>query len=243
VSPRGHLLVAGVVWVVLSAIGVLLVIGMQIIPVIASKEAVTENEAFVVLTAVSVPVLMLVVVALVYSALRFRAGDEATDGPPVHGHTGLQAAWVGISLVMVLGLFVYGTVGLMAIRGAQTADFEVKVSAEQWAWHYEYPASGARADELHIPVNRRTHIALASGDVIHSFWVPALGVKQDAVPGHPTEIYVTATEVGTYPGMCAELCGLGHTTMTTTVVVSDAATLEAWLRDAARDHGPEPSPK
>ena len=237
-SPRGHLVVAGIVWIILSAIGAVLVMGMQIIPVIASTEAEIEDDAFVLLTAVSVPVLMFVVVALVYSALRFRARDETTDGPPVHGHRGFQAAWVAISFVMVLGLFVYGTVGLIAIRGAQSADFEVKVSAEQWAWHYEYPATGAKADELHIPVNRRVHLLITSADVIHSFWVPALGVKQDAVPGHPTEIYVTATDLGTYPAMCAELCGLGHTTMTTTVVVSDNASLDDWLR-----HPPPPQPK
>jgi cytochrome c oxidase subunit II len=243
VSPRRHLVLASAAWIVLSVIGVMVVTGMQIIPVIASQEAVIENEAFVLLAAVSVPVLMLVVVGLGYSALRFRATDETTDGPPVHGHRGLQAAWLGISLLMVLGLFVYGAVGLVAIRGAQTADFEVEVSAEQWAWHFDYPASGARSDELHVPVGHRVHILITSTDVIHSFWVPALGVKQDAVPGHPTQIYVTPTVAGTYPAMCAELCGLGHTTMTTTVVVSDAATLEAWLRDASRGHGPEPSPK
>jgi cytochrome c oxidase subunit 2 len=237
VTPRRHLLIAGVAWVVLSVIGIALVMGMQIIPVIASNEAAIEDEAFVVLLAVSVPVLMLVVVGLAYSALRFRATDATTDGPPVHGHTGFQAAWVAISLVMVLGLFAYGTVGLIAIRGAQTADFEVQVKAEQWAWHYEYPATGVRADELHIPVNRRVHLVITSNDVIHSFWVPALGVKQDAVPGRPTEIYVTATGVGTYPAVCAELCGLGHTTMTTTVVVSDDASLDDWLR-----HPPPPPP-
>jgi cytochrome c oxidase subunit 2 len=243
VSPGRHLALASAVWVVLSVLGVMVVMGMQIIPVIASQEATIENEAFVLLTAVSVPVLMLVVVGLGYSALRFRATDETTDGPPVHGHRGLQAAWVGVSLLMVLGLFVYGAVGLVAIRGAQAADFEVRVSAEQWAWHYDYPGSGARSDELHIPIDRRVHLVISSTDVIHSFWVPALGVKQDAVPGHPTEIYVTPTEAGTYPAICAELCGLGHTTMTTTVVVSDATTLEAWLRDASRGQGAEPSPK
>lgn len=236
-TPRRHLLIAGLAWLVLSTIGVVLVMGMQIIPVIASHEAEIEDDAFVLLTAVSVPVLMFVVVGLAYSALRFRATDETTDGPPVHGHAGFQAAWVAISFVMVLGLFAYGTIGLIAIRGAQSADFEVLVSAEQWAWHYEYPSTGVKADELHIPVNRRVHLVINSTDVIHSFWVPALGVKQDAVPGHPTEIYVTATNVGTYPAICAELCGLGHTTMMTTVVISDDATLDVWLSQA-----PAPTP-
>jgi cytochrome c oxidase subunit 2 len=217
------------VWVVLSVLGVVLVAGLQIIPVIASREAEIENGAFVVLTAASVPVLMFVVVGLVYSALRFRASDEVADGPPIHGHARFQAAWVGTSVLLVLGLFAYGALGLVAIRGAQTADFEVNVSSEQWAWHFEYPATGVASDQLHIPVDRRVHLTITSSDVIHSFWVPAFGIKQDAVPGRPTQVYVTATHSGVYPGMCAELCGLGHTGMTTTTVVSDQATLDAWL--------------
>jgi len=98
VSPRRHLLTAGAVWVVLSILGIVVVAGLQIIPVIASREAAIENQAFVLLTAVSVPVLMLVVVGLVYAALRFRApggtvggssggmADVIVDGPPIHSH-------------------------------------------------------------------------------------------------------------------------------------------------------------
>ena len=228
-TPRRHLLTAGAVWVVLSVIGVIVVTGIQIIPVIASREAAIENSAFVVLTAASVPVLMLVVVALAYTALRFRATNETVDGPPIHGHTRFQGVWLGISLILVLFLFIYGAVGLVEIRGAQTADFEVQVQAEQWAWHFEYADKNIHVAELHIPVDRRVHLIIRSDDVIHSFWVPAFGVKQDAVPGRPTQIYLTATKTGTFPGMCAELCGLGHTGMTTTVVVSDQAALDAWL--------------
>jgi cytochrome c oxidase subunit 2 len=238
VTPRRHLLTAGVAWVVLSVVGAVLVAGLQIIPEIASREAAIENRAFVLLTAASVPVLMLVVVAIVYSAIRFRATDEMVDGPPIHGHVGVQAIWLGASLALVLGLFAYGSIGLIDIRGAQSADFEVEITAEQWAWHYVYPASGVKSDELHIPVDRRVHLKITSIDVIHSFWVPAFGVKQDAVPGRPTDIYLTTTHTGTYAGMCSELCGLGHTTMTTTAVVSNQADLDTWLSQAGQ---PSPS--
>lgn len=220
---------AGAVWVVLSVLGVALVTRMQIMPTIASREAAIQNDAFVMLTGASVPVLMFVVVGLVYSAVRFRATDEIVDGPPIHGHLRFQGVWIGTSLALVVFLFVYGSVGLVEIRGAQSADFEVNVSAEQWAWHFEYPATGVRSNELHIPVDRRVHLRITSIDVIHSLWVPAFGVKQDAVPGRPTDIYMTATRTGSFPGLCSELCGLGHTTMTTTAVVSDQADLDAWL--------------
>jgi len=82
-----------------------------------------------------------------------------------------------------------------------------------------------------------------SDDVIHSFWVPAFGIKQDAVPGRTTQIYVTATVAGTYPGLCAELCGFGHTDMRFTTVVSDRAALEAWLRQSTPSSaGSQPPP-
>jgi cytochrome c oxidase subunit 2 len=229
-SPRGHFWIAVAAWAVLSVVGVALVAGIQIIPVIATREAVIENSAFVLLTILSVPVLLFVVVGLVYSAVRFRAnGDDEDDGPPIHGHRGFQTVWLGISFVLVIGLFGYGAVGLVDIRGAQNSDFEVQVHGEQWAWHFDYPSAGVTSKELHIPVGKRVHLVINSSDVIHSFWVPAFGIKQDAVPGRPTQVYLTATVAGTYPGLCAELCGFGHTDMHLTAVVSEQADLAAWL--------------
>ena len=227
-TPRRHLLIAAAIWAATSLAGVALIARVQIIPVIASKEATVENAAFVLLTLLSVPVLMFVVVGILYSAVRFRANGAAGDGPPIHGHRGLQAGWLVVSFALVLGLFAYGAFGLIEIRGEQASEFTVKVSGEQWKWHFEYP-SGVAADELHIPVGKRVHLVITSTDVIHAFWVPAFGIKQDAVPGRQTNVYLTATVAGTYPGLCAELCGLGHTDMHLTAVVSEDAELAAWL--------------
>jgi len=229
-SPGRHALVAVLAWAVLSAIGVFLVLGMQIMPQIASHEAEIENNAFVLLTAVSVPVLMFVVVGIVYSALYFRAGPDTADGPPTQASSRLQAAWLIVTTLMVIGLFVYGTFGLIEIRGAQESTFEVEVHAKQWSWEFDYDDAGFAANELHIPVDQRVHLIINSNDAIHSLWLPALGIKQDAVPGRPTEAYVTATQLGTYNVLCAELCGFGHTIMTSSVVVSTQAELDAWMQ-------------
>ncbi len=228
-SDRRHLLTAGLIWAVLSAVSMVLMAGIQVLPQIASKEAVIEDRTFVLLTVVSMPVLWFVVVGMAYSALRFRApAGDASDGPPMHGHTGTQAVWLGITLVMVLGLFVYGAIGLVEIRGAQQSDFEVHVKGQQWEWHFTYP-NGATSTELHVPLDKRVHLLIESDDVIHSLWLPALGVKQDAVPGRVTQAYTTPTVTGTYPGRCAELCGLGHTDMLLTFVVSQQQDLDVWL--------------
>ena len=240
-TPRRHLWIAGAIWAVLSILGAALVAGIQILPVIASREAEIEDSAFVLLTVLSVPVLMFVVVGLAYSALRFRANGDEEDGPPIHEHRAIQVVWLVVSFVLVIGLFAYGAVGLVDIRGAQAADFEVQVLGEQWKWSFKYP-SGVISKELHIPVGERVHLVINSKDVIHSFWVPAFGIKQDAVPGRPTQIYVTATVAGTYPGLCAELCGTGHTGMHLSVVVSEPGDLEAWLSSQPKGPPGEPPP-
>jgi len=231
VSSGRHALIAIAAWFILSVIGILLIIGQQIMPAIASHEAEVENHAFVVLTAVSVPVLMFVVVGMAYTALRFRARDGADDAPAIHGHPGLQIGWVVVTTIMVVALFIYGAFGLVEIRGAQQADYEILVHGKQWQWSFDYPAAHRTSKELYVPVGQRVHLVIDSNDAIHSLWLPSLGVKQDAVPGRPTEAYLTPTEEGTYSVMCAELCGYGHTVMTTTVTVASQSELDNWLAD------------
>jgi cytochrome c oxidase subunit 2 len=231
VSARSHFLIVGVIWAVLSAIGIALVVGLQIIPVIASQEAEIENAAFVVLTAASVPVLLLVVVPALYAAIRFRArGDEPdADGPPIHGHPRFELAWVALSFAAVLGLAVYGSIGLLEIRGGTDATVEVRAVASQWSWKFEYPDLGVESKELTLPVGQRAHITIVAKDVVHAFSVPAFGVKKDAVPGRETYIYVTPTFTGEYSAQCAEMCGLGHTRMVAGVRVLEGPEFEAWV--------------
>jgi len=229
VSPRRHLGIAIAIWAVLSVVGIAAVAGMQALPIVASKEARVVNGAFVVLTVVSVPVLMFVVVAIAYSAIRFRAGGDDAEGPAIHGHGALEVGWVVVTLAMVIGLAAFGTIGLLEIRGDQRADLEVRASATQWAWAFDYPDLGVRSKELILPVGERIHVTIVSDDVVHSFSVPAFGIKQDAVPGRVTQLYVTPTATGTYGVQCAELCGLGHTKMVTGVTVMETAEFETWV--------------
>ncbi|TAJ34962.1 MAG: cytochrome c oxidase subunit II, partial [Nitrospirae bacterium] len=160
----------------------------------------------------------------------FRAGDDDGDGPPIHGHRRLEAGWVLGTFVMVVGLAAYGTAGLLEIRGEQHADLEVRADAKQWQWEFDYPDLGIASSELVLPVDRRIHITIISEDVVHSFSVPAFGVKQDAVPGRETQIYVTPNLIGKYGVQCAELCGLGHTRMTTPVTVMDPTAFDDWVK-------------
>ena len=232
-SARRHFVIVATIWAVLSALGITLVVGLQILPIIASHEAEIENGAFVVLTAASVPVLLLVVVPAVYAAIRFRAPADAPDddGPPFHGHPRFELAWVGLSFAAVIGLAVYGTVGLLEIRGGTNATVEVRATASQWKWQFEYPGLEVKSKELVLPVGERAHITIVARDVIHDFSVPAFCVKKDAVPGRETYVYVTPTFIGEYAAQCAELCGLGHTRMLAEVRVLERSEYEAWLTE------------
>ena len=235
-SPRRHFLIVATIWVVLSTIGIVLVAGMQIMPVIASTQAEIENRAFVLMTAASVPVLLLVVVPMVYAAVRFRArpGDADGDGPPIHGHRSFERAWVGLSLLAVAGLAVYGSIGILEIRGSEPPVLEVRAIGSQWKWQFEYPGTNVRTKELTLPLGQRVRIVITAKDVIHSFSVPAFGVKQDAVPGRETYFNVTPTFTGDYGAQCAELCGTGHTLMIVKIHVLEPAAFDAWLAEEAR---------
>ncbi len=232
-EARRHLAVAGAIWLVVSILGIAAVLAVgRILPIVASREAGVVDGAFVLLTVVSVPVLALVVVGLVYSAVRFRArDDDLADGPAIHGHRAFEIGWLVVTLGLVAFLALYGAIGLLEIRGSDTQphDLRVQATALQWQWRFDYPDLGIQSKELVVPVGERILITITSRDVVHSFFVPAFGVKMDAVPGRTTTITVTPTEIGGYGVQCAELCGFGHTRMTANVAVLSAADFEAWV--------------
>ncbi len=228
---RRHLLTAGAIWLVASAAGVVAVLTAgRILPVAASREATIVDGAFVFLTVLSIPVVMLVVVGLLYSAVRFRARTEDdADGPAIHGHRPFELGWLVVTFVLVGFLALYGSLGLIEIRGGEREDLRVQVTALQWQWRFEYPDLGITSKELVVPVGERILLTITSQDVIHSFFVPAFGVKMDAVPGRTTTISVTPTVIGGYGLQCAELCGLGHTRMMANVAVVSVADFQAWV--------------
>lgn len=113
-------------------------------------------------------------------------------------------------------------------RETELADLEVNVSGMQFAWIFTYPDSGIVDGELHVPVDTDVQLNLSARDVIHSFWVPQFRIKQDAIPGKETELRFTATRPGTYPVICAELCGSYHGAMRTQVIVHTPEDFQAW---------------
>jgi cytochrome c oxidase subunit II len=119
-------------------------------------------------------------------------------------------------------------------RKGKQADVVVEVTGLQYAWLFNYPGTSIMAGELHVPIDREVQLNISAKDVIHSFWVPQFRLKQDAIPGERTQLRFTATKVGEYPIVCAELCGGYHGSMRTRVIVHTAADYDQWIQQQSQ---------
>jgi cytochrome c oxidase subunit 2 len=173
-----------------------------------------------------------VVAVIVYSVMNFRAGpDDDSDGPPIHGHTGLEIWWTLIPTVLVTVIGIISAVVLARNDAAGSSPLRVDVTAQQFAWSFAYPASkGLTSGTLRLPVGRSVVLHFIAKDVLHSFWVPEFSQKQDAVPGLDTQLHITPNRVGTFDVICTELCGLGHSVMRTTAIVMQPAAFARWVK-------------
>ncbi len=163
----------------------------------------------------SLVVFLLVEGLLVVNILRFRHNEHVHELSRSR-EIMLEVIWTGIPLILVTILFFLTVRTMNAVSAPEPAqsDVNVHVVAHLWWWEFEYPDLGIdTADELHIPVNTNVQITLDSADVVHSFWVPALAGKTDAVPGVSNSMWLHGDQIGMYEGQCAEFCGLNHAAM------------------------------
>ena len=206
------------------------------LPTEASEEAGRINFVFWFVTAICIGIFALVAAVTIYSVLKFRAReDDDSDGPPIHGHTGLEIAWTALPAVLVTAIGIVSAVVLARNSDAGSNPLRVDVLAQQFAWSFTYPQeNGLTAGRLRLPLGRTAELHFQARDVIHSFWVPQFGQKQDTVPGLETTLVITPKKTGTFPVVCTELCGLGHAAMRTQVVVMPQAAFAAWVRERSQ---------
>ena len=218
--------------VIASVIGVLICLQIDWFPTQGSTQADQIDTLYDVLLIVSVPIFVLVMTIAIYSVIAFRAKPgEKGDGAHIHGNTKLEIVWVTIPFMIVTALAVYGWVVLDDIEAAKPNELVVNVTGEQFTWSFDYPQEDVTSNELVLPVDRPVHFKIHAKDVLHSFWVPAFRMKQDAVPGIETNTRATPDREGTYEVVCAELCGIGHATMRQQVRVLPVSEWEAWVKD------------
>jgi cytochrome c oxidase subunit II len=219
------------VGVVASVVGIAIALSINWFPTNASGAADKIDTAYDVLLICSVPVFVLVMTVAIYSVWRFRAkpGDMG-DGPPIHGNTRLEVIWVTIPFIMVTALAIYAWITLDDIEAKQPNELVVNVTAQQFTWTFQYPHERVTSPTLVLPKDRPVYFRIHAKDVIHSFWVPEFRLKSDAVPGMTTHIRLTPTRIGHYQVVCAELCGIGHSTMRQNVSVVQPAAFDLWVR-------------
>jgi cytochrome c oxidase subunit 2 len=208
----------------------------------ANAESITDAwwfvTGFILFVFVGVEGLLLVFVT------KYRRGRRGRheEGPQIHGATRLEALWTLIPVLILVAVATFVFVKLPGIKNgpsaaAASAQVTIDVRGQQFYWQYTYPNGAVSIDRLRVPANETVllNVTAPDFDVIHSWWIPALGGKIDAIPGRVNHTVIKATRTGVYGGRCAELCGVQHTEMSMSVEVMPAAAYDRWVDGRLRE--------
>jgi cytochrome c oxidase subunit 2 len=213
------------------------------VPTEASSVAGQVDLFFFFMVAVSTFFSVLIAVLILVFAVRYRrrerdpesaaapAGEAEPEPEPEHGRGAmtLEIVWTVIPLILAMVMFVWSASLYFTLSRPPSDSIDMYAVGKQWMWKFQHPEGRREINELHVPVDQDVRLTLSSEDVIHSFFVPAFRVKQDAVPGRYTQTWFRATRVGTYHLFCAEYCGTQHSGMIGQVVVMKPDDYQAWL--------------
>jgi cytochrome c oxidase subunit 2 len=193
---------------------------------------------------------------LIYSLIMFRKSKGA-KAAHFHEHLGIEILWTTIPFIILVALAIPATIVLQHIHNTQESALTIKVTGFQWKWKYDYLDQGvsffsnistpqdqinnkAPKDEwfllevdnpMVVPVNTKVKLLVTADDVIHAWWVPEFGVKQDGIPGYINENWIYVTKPGTYRGQCGELCGVNHAFMPIVVKAVPQAEFDQWVSE------------
>src|ERR671924_227918 len=200
------------------------------------------NDVYVWIAIFAGAVLVLVEGSLLWFVFSYRRRGRArtTEGPQIHGATRLELIWTAVPVVILVAIATFLFYKLPGIKNVPAAQAEggpvrVRVDAHQFYWQFTYPNGAVSIDELHAPVDRVVRVDIVSHDVAHSWWIPQLGGKFDAIPGERTHTWFKADRVGTYVGKCGEFCGVYHAEMVARVSVESQDQYDQWVSARARE--------
>jgi cytochrome c oxidase subunit II len=203
-----------------------------------SPNAARIGSAYYLVLGLTAAIFVLVEALLVVFVWKYRSRgrDRTVEGAQVHGHTRLEVIWTVVPVVIlaVIAGFVFYKVPGISDAPAATDAVHVKVEGHQFYWQFDYPNGARSINDLTVPAGRVVDLEITSPDVIHSWWIPALGGKTQAIPGVTNHTWFEADGQGTYVGQCAELCGLYHAAMRARVIATSAAAYDAYVSTKAR---------
>lgn len=234
----GHAVRITVLWAVITALLELLVAKVPVPSPVASTQALGEHITLYMLLFLGVPFFAFIWAMLIHLVLHFRRVDgDDSDGPPITDSTPLLLIWAGISFVTVVFLAGWGAFSLHEVTepSGHGPPFHIQVIGQQWFWSYRYPTyGGMESNVLYLPVHQSIEFDITSLDVVHSFWIYNLDIKEDAVPGVVNHAYLNARQTLTSNSLgqnwvvCNELCGLYHGYMRSRMEVVTPAAFKAW---------------
>jgi len=203
--------------------------GFQLFPTQASTLAPEIDNLYFGVLAITSFFALVVVIFVVYFAVKYRdyTGDKV--GAPVTGSMPLELGWSLIPFFISMGMFVWASIVFFHIIRAPDQTLEIYSTGKQWMWRFQHIDGQREINELHVPVGRPVKVIFTSEDVLHDLFIPAFRVKADAIPGRYSAIWFTATKTGEYHLFCAEYCGTQHSGMIGTVFVMEPDDYQAWL--------------
>jgi cytochrome c oxidase subunit 2 len=193
------------------------------------------DSVFLFILGISLVLLVGVTVTMVLFAVRYRRGRHPR-AENIEGNLTLEIVWTVIPTLLVLAIFFVGWKGFVFMRTVPSDAMLVKVTARMWSWGFTYE-NGRTDDVLRVPVDRPVKLAITSADVLHSLFIPAFRVKEDAVPGRETYLWFRPDRTGSYDLFCSEYCGTGHSSMITRVVVMTGDEFQSWYQAGVREPG------
>jgi cytochrome c oxidase subunit 2 len=200
-----------------------------IFPPQASTLAPRTDALLFYLLGVSGVMTVLIASLIVWFSFRYRRRPDNQVATQIEGSNRLELAWTVAPLVFLMVMYAWGA-NIYFYAYTPPADaLEVWAVGKQWMWKMQHLSGQREINELHVPVGRPVKVLLTSQDVIHSFYVPAFRVKQDAIPGRYSEIWFEATQPGQYHLFCAEYCGTLHSGMIGSVIAMEPADFQQWL--------------
>ena len=207
-----------------------------------------HDFVLIMMTAITIFVLLLII----YVVFRFRKSVNPTPSKRTH-NAFIEILWTGIPVIILIAMAIPSFKLLYEQDVIPEADMTVKVIGHQWYWEYQYPEQDNISFEsymipdqdleegdirlltvdnkLVLPINKNIHVLVTAGDVLHSFAMPSLGVKKDAVPGRLNETWMNIEKTGIYRGQCSELCGTGHGYMPIVIEAVSQEDFVAWVND------------
>ena len=202
-----------------------------------SPNAHRTNIAYWVVLAFTSVIFVAVEGALVLFIWKYRSRGRARtdDGAQVHGHTRIEVIWTVVPVVIlaVIGIVVFYELPVISDAPAAANPIRITVEGHQFYWQFDYPNGSRSINDLHVPAGQVVLLTVKSYDVVHSWWIPQLGGKIQAIPGKTNHTWFKADRAGTYYGQCAEFCGIFHEAMAARVIATTEADYKTYVSATA----------